>query len=85
MKIMIEPSGPLAQLVEQLTLNQWVYRISPKRQNSLDAIPHSDLHLYKSLLGGVPNVDIKINGLCLLNKKGGESHEDAGGSRWLPV
>ena len=87
MKVMIEPSGPLAQLVEQLTLNQPSLgtprtRTVPKRL--LNAIPNS-LYLEEHFLGGESNEDIVIIELRLLNKKGGESHEDAGGSRWLPV
>ena len=87
MKIMNEPSGPLAQLVEQLTLNQPSLgkpRTRTVHKRLLNAIPNS-LYLKEHFLGGESNEDIIIIELCLLNKKGGESHEDAGGSRWLPV
>ena len=87
MKVMIEPSGPLAQLVEQLTLNQPSLGTPQARtfhKRLLNIIPKS-LYLKEHFLGGESNEDIIITELRLLNKKGGENNEDAGGCRWLPV
>ena len=69
-----EMIGPLAQLAEQLTLNQ------PFFKKPLDKILPKSLHLGDSFLGGKFNVDTKSNQSRLLNKKGGESHEDTGGN-----
>ena len=77
--IISQNPGPLAQLVEQLTLNQRSYQISHKRQNPPGIKPPNDLYSYKSFLGGDYNVNTKAILLCRKLTKGGGHHEDQGG------
>ena len=77
MNNIIESLGPLAQSVEQLTLNQ---RFFKKGQNPLDKIFSKSLYLGDTLAGGEYNVDTKIISAHLNNKGGGTFNEDAGGN-----
>jgi len=58
--------------------------MASKRQNPLDTVFSKSLYLDDTFLGGEHNVDTIVNS-AHLNNKGGEKHEDTGGSRWLPV
>ena len=71
-----EPPGPLAQSVEQLTLNQPSFK---KGQNPLDKIFSKSLYLGDTFAGGESDVNTKIIS-AHLNNKGGGNHEDQGGS-----